>query len=216
MVGEAQPENDRRRVILADEQGLDAVSMRAVAQRAGLTAMALYPHVGSKAELLDQMLGRLVSEVMPAGPAPGEGAGLCWQQRLYFLARQGRRLFRDHPWAAALIFSRPAATAEAARASDEVYAALLEAGVPESEVPRLERMLTTVVIGYAASEAGGRFGPGGIERARRGGLTAAVREGSLPAHAALARWLEQPVDWDAEFEADLRDVMRFIETVASG
>jgi hypothetical protein len=146
----------------------------------------------------------------------GDDAGRDWRQRLYRLARRGRQLFRDHPWAAALVFSRPAVTPEAARASDEVYAALLDAGVPESEVPRLERMLTTVVIGYAASEAGGRFGRGGIERGRRGGLTAAVREGTLPAHAALARWLEQPVDWDAEFEADLRDVIRFIETVASG
>lgn len=222
---ETQPDN-RRRVILdaalrlADEKGLDAVSMRAVAQRAGLTAMALYPYVGSKAELLDGMMGRLVSEVMGAEPGPGAGPGedvrLDWQERLYLLARGGRRLFRDHPWAAALIFSRPAATPESARASDEVYGALLDAGVPESEVPRLERMLTTMVIGYAASEAGGRFGSGGIERGRRGGLTTAVREGSLPAHAALSRWLQQPVDWDAEFEADLRDIMRFVQTVAAG
>jgi AcrR family transcriptional regulator len=220
-----QPEDRKRAILdaalrLADEKGLDAVSMRAVAQRAGLTAMALYPHVGSKAELLDQMMGRLVSEMMPADPDAGAAARgdveRDWRQRLQHLARLGRRLFRDHPWAGALIFSRPAVTPEAARATEEVFAALLDAGVPESEVPRLERMLTTVVIGYAASEAGGRFGTGGLERARRGGLTAAIREGALPAFATLARWVEQPVDWDAEFEADLRDLIRFIETVASG
>jgi hypothetical protein len=51
-------------------------------------------------------------------------------------------------------------------------------------------------------------------RARRAGLVAAARGGALPAHAALARWLEQPVDWDAEFDADLDDLQRLIETAA--
>ena len=45
---------------LADERGLAAVSMRAVADRVGVTPMALYPHVGSKAALLDGMVGRLL------------------------------------------------------------------------------------------------------------------------------------------------------------
>ena len=84
---------------------------------------------------------------------------------------------------------------------------------PAAEVPRLERLLSTVVLGYAASETGGRFGPGELDpRARRGLL----RDQPLPGHRALVRWLEAPVDLDAEFEADLDDLMRLIETAASG
>ena len=50
---------DRRRQILlaalaiADADGLDAVSMRAVAAKVGVSPMALYPHVGGKEALLD-------------------------------------------------------------------------------------------------------------------------------------------------------------------
>jgi hypothetical protein len=40
--------------------------------------------------------------------------------------------------------------------------------------------------------------------------------GTLPAHAALARWLDAPVDWDAEFEADLDDLRRLVELAATG
>ena len=205
--------DDRRQAILdaalalADEKGLSAVSMRAVAERAGMTAMALYPYVGSKAALLDGMLGRLLSTMK----LPDAGAQ-DWRQRLRDLAHAARALVHDHPWAAALLFSRPAVAPDAVSTVDSVYTGLLEAGVPESEVPRLERMLSTVVLGYAASETGGRFGPGDLEpRARR----AFLREQPLPGHRRLVRWLEQPVDWDAEFEADLDDLLHLIEATCS-
>jgi AcrR family transcriptional regulator len=204
--------DDKRQAILdaaltlANDKGLEAVSMRAVAERAGLTAMALYPHVGSKAALLDGMLGRLLSTMR----LPDAGAQ-DWRQRLRNLARAARALIHDHPWAAALLFSRPAVAPDAVSTVDWVYTALLDAGVPESEVPRLERMLSTVVLGYAASETGGRFGPGDLEpRARR----AFLRDQPLPGHRRLVRWLEQPVDWDAEFEADLDDLVHLVEAVA--
>jgi AcrR family transcriptional regulator len=187
---------------LAGEKGLDAVSMRAVAERTGVTPMALYPYVGSKAALLDGMVGRLLAELVP------EDAGPDWRQRLRALARSGRALAHRHPWAAALLFARPAVAPEAVFTVDRIYTALLDAGVPDADVPRLERMVSTLVIGYAASEVGGRFGPGELDpRARRGQLP----EGALPGHAALAAWLDLPVDWDAEFEADVDDLLRLVE-----
>jgi AcrR family transcriptional regulator len=220
---------DRRQEILdaalalADERGLDAVSMRAVAGRTGVTPMALYPQVGSKAELLDGMVERLLSELVPPAAVAGESAaaeqasaacadGQDWRPRLRALAHAFRKLAHGHPWAAALLFSRPSVTPDAARVVDLVYTNLLAAGVPASEVPRVERLVSTYMIGWVASEVGGRFGPGDL-RLRRG-LVGAIRAKALPGHAALARWLEPPVDWDAEFEADLDDLMRLVETAA--
>jgi AcrR family transcriptional regulator len=185
--------------------------MRAVAERTGVTPMALYPHVGSKAELLDGMVERLLSELVP--PAAALAAdGQDWRPRLRALAHAFRKLAHGHPWAATLLFSRPSVTPEAARVVDLVYTNLLAAGVPPPEVPRVERLVSTYMIGYVASEVGGRFGPGDV-RLRRG-RAGGIRAKALPGHAALARWLEPPVDWDAEFEADLDDLMRLVETAA--
>ena len=191
---------------LADEQGLAAVSMRAVAERAGVTAMALYPYVGSKAELLDEMVGRLLTELLPDA-APGQD----WWARLGALARAARLLAHRHPWAASLLFSRPSVTPDAARVVDLLYQALLDAGVPAAQVPRLERLVSTFVLGYAASEVGGRFVS--AEAGPRAGR-ARIPDGVLPAHDKLARWLADPVDWDAEFEAGLDDLRRLIESAA--
>jgi AcrR family transcriptional regulator len=187
---------------LADERGLAAVSMRAVAERTGVTPMALYPYVGSKAALLDGMVGRLLVDLIP------DDVGPDWRQRLRALARAARGLVHRHPWAATLLFVRPAVTADAVVAVDQIYTALLDAGVPDADVPRVERMVSTLILGYAASEVGGRFGPGELDpRSRRGQLP----EGALPGHARLEKWLDAPVDWSAEFEADLEDLLRLVE-----
>jgi AcrR family transcriptional regulator len=189
---------------LADEHGLNAVSMRAVAERVGVTPMALYPHVGGKAALLDAMLGRMFGEVLP-----DIDARASWQDRLIALAHAGRNLTRRHPWLATLTFARPSVEADAVKVTDAIYTALADAGVPESEIPRLERLTSTFVIGYSASEALGRFGSS-AQRATRGQLP----EGDLPGHARVQSSLSQDTDWDAEFEADLDDLKLLIELKA--
>ena len=208
---------------IARERGLAAVSMRAVAERVGVTPMALYPHVGSKAALLDGMVGRLLSRLPPpdaeppdAEPPDAEPPGAeppgDWRAQLAGFAHRARALAQEHPWSPALLLARPAVTPDAVRAVDQVYTALLAAGVPPDQVPRAERMVGTFLLGFLASEAGGRFGPGPEDpRGRRGRLP----EGALPGHTALARWLDAPVDWDAEFRADLADLERLIEAMAA-
>jgi AcrR family transcriptional regulator len=61
--------DDKRRLILdqalalVDERGLAAMSMRAVAERVGLTSMALYPYVGGKDAMLDGLVDLLQLEL---------------------------------------------------------------------------------------------------------------------------------------------------------
>lgn len=192
---------------LADERGLSAVSMRAVAQRVGVTAMALYPYVGSKEALLDGLVDRLLASVLPDTVGDGD-----WRERLRQGGQAARALARRHPSTYPLLLSRPAVTPDAVRVVDWIYSLLLEAGVPPREVPRLERLLSTFVLGYATSEVNGRFSEGTLNpRARRAQLPA----DQVPAHRRLAKWLDDPVDWDAEFEADMDDLIRLIERAAA-
>lgn len=191
---------------LADAGGLDAVSMRAVAERVGVTPMALYPHIGSKSALLEAMLTAVMRrlEVLPAGQAP-------WDERLFHLARSTRAATRSRPWAVMLLFARPSVEPSGALVVDAIYQALLDAGVPDAEVPRLARMVTTFVLGYGASESGGRFaGAEHDTRARR-----MQPDGVAPAHARLAPVLEGTPDWDEEFEADLADLREFLAAKAA-
>ena len=136
---------------LAEEHGLEAVSMRAVAARLGVTPMALYRHVGDKQGLLDGLVERLLDEL------PSPDASLPPDERLAVFAGALRSTARQHPDAFLMLLRRPATTPAALRARERVYAALRDAGVPEDLVPRVERLLSTFMLGFAASEAGGRF-----------------------------------------------------------
>jgi AcrR family transcriptional regulator len=202
---------DRRRQILltaleiADERGLDAVSMRTVAERVGVSAMALYPHVGSKEALLDGLVDVLLGELLAV---LREHRADDWWDRLVALGQGLRTLAHRHPDAFGLLLARPTVTPDAVRVTDAVYRALLDAGVPPAHVPRTERMLATFVIGFASSEVNGRFGAGTLNpRGRR----AQFATDEVLAHHTLAAHLDGPIDWDAEFLADLRDLRAAIE-----
>jgi AcrR family transcriptional regulator len=137
---------------LADEEGLAAVTMQAVADRLGVTPMALYRHVVNKADLLDGVVESILLE-LPL-PDPHD----AWPDRLAALARGTRMVAIRHPEVFPLLLQRAAVTPGARRTRDVVYAALREAGLAEDDVVQLERLLATAVLGFAASEAGGRFG----------------------------------------------------------
>ncbi len=150
---------------LAAEAGLAAVTMRAVAARLEVTPMALYRHVGDKQGLLDGLVERLMAQIADAadattdGAAPGHDADPDddWRATLRALATSIRAVARRYPDLFPLLFQRRAVTEGAQAPRQSVYAALRGAGVPESELPAAERMLSTFVYGFAASEAGGRF-----------------------------------------------------------
>jgi AcrR family transcriptional regulator len=136
---------------MADEQGLDRVSMRAVADRLGVTPMALYHHVRDKEDLLDALLERLLAELS----IPDRGRP--WPERLQEMSSSLRETAARHPDIFLMLFRRPASTPGAKRTREAVYDGLRDAGVPEELVPRVERLLSTFMIGFAASEAAGRF-----------------------------------------------------------
>ena len=134
---------------LADEQGLPAVSMHSVARSLGVSAMALYRHVDDKDALLDGLVEVLLTEIPTVA-----GAGV---ERLTALANGIRETARRHPAVFPLVLTRPAVTPAARAVRDAVHAALRDAGLPAADVARAERLISTAVLGFAASEAAGRF-----------------------------------------------------------
>lgn len=78
---------------LADQQGLDGLSMRKLASHLGAGAMSLYNHVANKDDLLDAMVDRIAGEP----PQPDRSNG--WQAAARQLALDTHDALVRHPWA---------------------------------------------------------------------------------------------------------------------
>src|SRR5580704_12135929 len=98
---EAKPALTRQAIVdaaikIIDAEGLDAVSMRRIAQDLGTGAASLYAHVADKEELLDLVvdqimgeMGGLVARLRAAGPDD-------WEEQVKELARGGLRITLAH------------------------------------------------------------------------------------------------------------------------
>lgn len=136
---------------IADEHGISAVTMQAVARHLGVTPMALYRHVASKADLLDGLVELLLTGL------PHPPPNLPSTDRLSQLAHGLRDAAATHPGVFPLLLQRPARTAAAVEIRDSVCGAFQEAGLNGDDAARAERLTSTAVLGFAASEAAGRF-----------------------------------------------------------
>jgi AcrR family transcriptional regulator len=92
-------------VALADAQGIEAVTMRRLADELGVEAMSLYHHTPNKEALLDGMVDVVFTEV---GNELADAEGQ-WHERLRARILGARRVQLRHRWAPAVIQSRSAA-----------------------------------------------------------------------------------------------------------
>ena len=91
-------------VALADARGVEALSMRKLAQELGVVPMALYKHVANKDELLDGMVDLVVGEIDP--PA----GGTDWKTAMRRRVLSARGALLRHPWASRVMESRTSPT----------------------------------------------------------------------------------------------------------
>jgi len=136
---------------VADEHGLDAVSMYAVARKLQVEPIELHQHVVCTDDLLDGLVEALLTRYPLS---VGEGT---WDEGLRAMAAAIRRTAKTHPDVFPLLLMRPVITPVARDVRDGLYSVLRDSGLPEDAVPRAERLISTAVLGFAASEATGRF-----------------------------------------------------------
>lgn len=126
-------------VALADEGGLDGVSMKAVAQRLGMTTMSLYRYVDAKDELYAVMLDRAYG-TPPARLATRGG----WRTRLEAWARAIGDVLLSHPWMVRVAVTDPPVTPNVLSWTERGLHALAPSPLTEQE--KLSSLL--VVDGY--------------------------------------------------------------------
>ena len=147
---------------LVDEKGPDALSLAAVADRAGVAAPSLYKHVGSLAELRDLMAVEIMEAIARASASAALGHSR--DAAVAALMRAHRDFVLAHPGWYALIplnplHRGPGAMAEAGREWLRVILAVLRGyGLEDAAATHATRRIRAAVHGFAVLQAGGGFG----------------------------------------------------------
>jgi AcrR family transcriptional regulator len=137
----------RAAVDLADETGIDTLSMRRLGERLGVEAMSLYNHVANKEDLLAGMADAVLSEVEFA--AQGDD----WKTAMRRRAVSVREMLVRHPWAAVLIGALPHPGPATLRYTDSVLGSLRRAGFTADMASRAFWVLDSYIYGFARQQS---------------------------------------------------------------
>jgi AcrR family transcriptional regulator len=129
-------------VALADRDGIDALSMRKLGQELGVEGMALYRHVRDKEAILDGIVDVVLSEIDPPDRTDD------WKTELRQLSLAARDVMLRHPWAPAVIVTRPDVGPATLRHIDHVLRLLEAAGFSLDMAHHALHVLGSRVFGF--------------------------------------------------------------------
>ena len=184
-------------VVLADEEGIERLTMRSVAHRLGAEAMSLYRHVRNKEDLVDGMVDLVFAEIdIPAGTD--------WTAVMRGRAASAREALARHPWAIGLMESRVSPGPSNLRHHDAVLRVLLGAGFSSATATRIYNLVDSYVYGFALQE---RSLPVGTPEDMAEVGEAILRQMPVDEYPHLAQvgreLMEASFDYRAEFEFGL-------------
>lgn len=134
-------------IAVADEHGVDALSMRKLAERLGAGAMSLYTHVRNKDDLIEGMVDLVVADIEP--PVSSND----WRAAMRASARSAHAVLLEHPWAAPLWTNRMPGPARF-RYMEALLEVLTEAELPADLVYRGYHAITMHIVGFTIQELG--------------------------------------------------------------
>ncbi|MFE1956118.1 TetR/AcrR family transcriptional regulator [Streptomyces sp. NPDC059524] len=135
-------------IAVADAEGLDALAMRRVAEPLGVSAMSLYTYVHGRAELVNCMLDKVLSEAASLSEVEGD-----WRAALELYARDIRDIARRHPWMPALFGSRMLMGPHETAVWDGVLHAVSATGLTEPDMLAVVNLVNGYVRGATVQEA---------------------------------------------------------------
>ena len=156
LVGQTEPSEiraplTRERVLqaaiaVADERGVEGLSMRKLATELGVEAMSLYHHVANKHALLDGMIDIVFSEI----DAPAAGGD--WKAELRGRGLSTLAALRRHPWAVGEMEGRGTHGMANLRIHDAVLGCLLGAGFSEPMTVSAMSVQDAYIYGFALQQ----------------------------------------------------------------
>jgi AcrR family transcriptional regulator len=133
-------------VVLADERGLESLTMRALGEQLGVEAMSLYHYVANKDELLDGMVEVVFSEIeLPT-------TDVDWKTAMRRRAISTREALARHRWAVGVLQSRMSPGPANFRLVNAVLGCLREAGFPVENAVHAYSVQDAYIYGFALQE----------------------------------------------------------------
>jgi AcrR family transcriptional regulator len=132
---------------IIDRDGLEALTIRSLAEELGIGTMTLYSYVGGKDDLLDQialrLLGRIPSEV---------SSGSSWSAHLTAIMSRLHDTLRQHPGVAAISMTPRGPIAALDPLRELILRILHDVGFPPRDAVNALTALVTYVTGYSIVE----------------------------------------------------------------
>lgn len=192
---------------MLDEEGVQALTMRRLADRLGAGTMTLYGYFRSKQELLDAAVGAAVEDFHWS---PDTGGSL--RDRLRAHQKAVREMLLVHPALPQLRAHQPMVQPAAFRLSEPAMRMLLDAGFPPEEAARTFRVLFVYVLGSML------FGPDELTAEQRRGIKAALLllpDDEFPAIARMPDELAASMGGEVQFDYGLDLILDGIEARAA-
>ena len=193
---------------LADEIGLEPLTIRRLADHLGVRPMTIYHYVKNKDDIVDGMVGRVFDEV--ERPA----ADTLWKDAIASRARSLRDALRRHPWAIPIMESRRPPGADILDHHEALVTTWLSTGFSLAVVAHGLAVVDAFVYGFALQEAALPLGDAGGDLTEAGDQIIAPL--SPEAYPSLVRFTSDHVmqpgyDFRDSFEAGLEIVLDGIE-----
>jgi AcrR family transcriptional regulator len=119
----------RAAVELADERGIESLTMRSLGQELGVEAMSLYNHVANKDAILDGAVELVIGEVLEAVEGTEALSGPAeWKPATRRRILAAREVMLRHPWAPKVLESRGELSAVVLRYYDGLLGLMFEGG----------------------------------------------------------------------------------------
>lgn len=194
---------------IADERGLEGLTMEAIGGRLGVRAMSLYRHVANKDAILDGIVDLVFAEI------ESPPADLGWKAALRRRSASARVVLLRHPWAVGLMETRMRPGPANLAHHDAVLGVLLGAGFDAAMATHAYNLLDSFIFGFALQELGLPFttaeelaevGPELLQQ------VAAERYPNM--HRVSSELLESGFDYGREFDWGLDLILDGIEAAA--
>ncbi|WP_019927344.1 TetR/AcrR family transcriptional regulator [Nocardia sp. BMG111209] len=149
-------------IAIADESGIEGLTMRSLATRLGAKPMSLYHHVANKEAIIDGIIDVVFAEI----ELPPEDTD--WRTALRQRAHSARAVLRRHPWATPFMESRSHPGPATLRHHDAVLKTLRRNGFPLALAGHAYSLLDCYIYGFALEEAALPFTPRTLDDAMTG------------------------------------------------